>query len=34
MEGMFGDIQAAYGASTARLVAMQLEHPWGAASLW
>jgi putative intracellular protease/amidase len=34
MEGMFGDIQAAYGASTARFVAMQLEHPWGAASLW
>ena len=34
MEAMFGQVQAAYGAPTARFVALQLEHPFGALSAW
>lgn len=30
----FARIQAAYGPSTARFVALQFEHPWGAVSAW
>lgn len=34
MEVMFGQIRAAYGQPTARFVALQLEHPYGALSAW
>ncbi|PZQ64670.1 MAG: thiamine biosynthesis protein ThiJ [Phenylobacterium zucineum] len=34
METMFGQIQMAYGATTARFVALQFEHPWGAVTAW
>jgi len=34
METMFGQIRTAYGAPTARFVALQLEHPYGAISAW
>ena len=34
MEAMFGQIRAAYGQPTARFVALQLEHPYGALSAW
>lgn len=30
----FARIQAAHGPSTARFVALQFEHPWGAVSAW
>lgn len=30
----FKGVEAAYGASTARFVALQFEHPWGAVSAW
>lgn len=30
MESMFSEIQTAYGPTTARFVALQFEHPWGA----
>lgn len=32
MEAMFGQIRAVYGQPTARFVALQLEHPYGALS--
>ena len=32
MEAVFGQIRAAYGQPTARFVALQLEHPYGALS--
>ena len=31
---MFDDIRKAYGEPTARFVALQFEHPWGAVSAW
>lgn len=34
MEALFGQIQMAYGPTTARFVALQFEHPWGAISAW
>jgi putative intracellular protease/amidase len=34
METLFGQIQTAYGPTTARFVALQFEHPWGAVSAW
>jgi len=34
MEAMFGQIRSAYGEPTARFVALQLEHPYGAVSAW
>jgi putative intracellular protease/amidase len=34
MEAMFGQVRAAYGEPTARFVALQLEHPYGALSAW
>lgn len=34
MEAMFGQIRSAYGEPTARFVALQLEHPYGALSAW
>ncbi|MEW5685399.1 MAG: DJ-1/PfpI family protein [Pseudomonadota bacterium] len=34
METLFGQIQAAYGPTTARFVALQFEHPWGAVTAW
>ena len=34
METMFGQIQTAYGPTTARFVALQFEHPWGAVTAW
>jgi hypothetical protein len=30
----FAQIRAAYGERTARFVALQFEHPWGAVSAW
>lgn len=34
MERTFADVRAAYGEPTARFVALQFEHPWGAISAW
>lgn len=34
MEAVFGQIRSAYGEPTARFVALQLEHPYGAISAW
>ncbi len=34
MEAVFGQIGSAYGEPTARFVALQLEHPYGAVSAW
>lgn len=34
MEAAFRQIQTAYGDRTARFVALQFEHPWGAISAW
>lgn len=34
IEGMIDQVRAAYGAPTARFVALQLEHPYGALSSW
>ncbi|MFJ5489227.1 hypothetical protein ACIKTA_17410, partial [Hansschlegelia beijingensis] len=34
MASTFEPIRAAYGEPTARLVALQFEHPYGAASAW
>lgn len=34
MEAVFRQIQGAYGATTAKFVALQFEHPWGAISAW
>lgn len=34
MEAVFGQIRSAYGEPTARFVALQLEHPYGAVSAW
>jgi putative intracellular protease/amidase len=34
MEAMFNQLRSAYGEPTARFVALQLEHPYGAASAW
>ncbi|WP_312163966.1 DJ-1/PfpI family protein [Phenylobacterium sp.] len=34
MEGTFDQIRAAYGEATARFVALQFEHPYGAVSAW
>ena len=34
IEGMIDQVRAAYGQSTARFVALQLEHPYGALSAW
>lgn len=31
---VFGQIRRAYGERTARFVALQFEHPWGAVSAW
>ncbi|WP_309092297.1 DJ-1/PfpI family protein [Phenylobacterium sp.] len=33
-ESTFGQIRTAYGELTARFVALQFEHPWGAISAW
>jgi len=33
IEGMIGQVRAAYGEATARFVALQLEHPYGAVSV-
>ena len=30
MVGTFQHVNAAYGRATARFVALQFEHPWGA----
>jgi transcriptional regulator GlxA family with amidase domain len=32
--GVFDQIRKAYGEPTARFVALQFEHPWGAVSAW
>lgn len=34
MEAVFRQIQGAYGLTTAKFVALQFEHPWGAISAW
>lgn len=34
IEGMIDQLRAAYGQPTARFVALQLEHPYGALSAW
>lgn len=34
MEKTFADVRDAYGEPTARFVALQFEHPWGAISAW
>jgi hypothetical protein len=34
METTFSQIRRAYGAPTARFVALQFEHPYGAVSAW
>ena len=34
MQATFNQIRLAYGASTARFVALQFEHPYGAISAW
>lgn len=34
LEGVFAQIQTAYGPTTARFVALQFEHPWGATTAW
>lgn len=34
METVFRQIQEAYGFTTAKFVALQFEHPWGAISAW
>lgn len=34
IEAVFHQIQGAYGTTTAKFVALQFEHPWGAISAW
>jgi putative intracellular protease/amidase len=34
MLGTFAQVSRAYGPATARFVALQFEHPWGAISAW
>lgn len=34
MEAVFRRIEDAYGVTTAKFVALQFEHPWGAISAW
>lgn len=34
MARTFADVRTAYGEPTARFVALQFEHPWGAISAW
>ena len=34
MQGTFAQVRSAYGEPTARFVALQFEHPWGAVTAW